>query len=114
MTILRYILITSLFLMSITFSVLAFGQEEADQEELTVTGSRISRPEISSNVPVTVLDRADIERTGLSNLGDILRSTPLVQGSVSNSNVSNGGDGTVKFSLRGIGPARTLILLNGR
>ena len=114
MTILRYLLTTSLFLMSITFSVLAFGQEEADQEELTVTGSRISRPEISSNVPVTVLDRADIERTGLSNLGDILRSTPLVQGSVSNSNVSNGGDGTVKFSLRGIGPARTLILLNGR
>jgi outer membrane receptor protein involved in Fe transport len=100
--------------MSIAFSVSAFGQEEADQEELTVTGSRISRPEISSNVPVTVLDRADIERTGLSNLGDILRSTPLVQGSVSNSNVSNGGDGTVKFSLRGIGPARTLILLNGR
>ena len=114
MTILRYILITSLLFMSSTFSVLTFGQEEADQEELTVTGSRISRPEISSNVPVTVLDRADIERTGLSNLGDILRSTPLVQGSVSNSNVSNGGDGTVKFSLRGIGPARTLILLNGR
>ena len=37
----------------------------------------------------------------------------MVQGSVSNSNTSN-GDGTVKFSLRGIGTARTLILLNGR
>ena len=111
---LRNLLLLTISLSGLTFASFTFAQSDADQEEVVVTGSRIERPEISSNVPVTVLDRADIERTGLSNLGDILRSTPLVQGSVSNSNTSNGGDGTVKFSLRGIGTARTLILLNGR
>ncbi len=111
---LRNLLLLTVSLSVLTFASFTFAQSDADQEEVVVTGSRIERPEISSNVPVTVLDRADIERTGLSNLGDILRSTPLVQGSVSNSNTSNGGDGTVKFSLRGIGTARTLILLNGR
>ena len=111
---LRNLLLLTVSLSGLTFASFTFAQSDADQEEVVVTGSRIERPEISSNVPVTVLDRADIERTGLSNLGDILRSTPLVQGSVSNSNTSNGGDGTVKFSLRGIGTERTLILLNGR
>ena len=114
MTYLRNLLLLTVSLSGLTFASFTFAQSDADQEEVVVTGSRIERPEISSNVPVTVLDRADIERTGLSNLGDILRSTPLVQGSVPNSNTSNGGDGTVKFSLRGIGTARTLILLNGR
>ena len=109
---LRNLLLLTVSLTGLTFASFTFAQSDADQEEVVVTGSRIERPEISSNVPVTVLDRADIERTGLSNLGDILRSTPLVQGSVSNSNTSNGGDGTVKFSLRGIGTARTLIILN--
>ena len=75
---LRNLLLLTVSLSGITFASFTFAQSDADQEEVVVTGSRIERPEISSNVPVTVLDRADIERTGLSNLGDILRSTPLV------------------------------------
>ena len=57
---LRNLLLLTVSLSGLTFASFTFAQSDADQEEVVVTGSRIERPEISSNVPVTVLDRADI------------------------------------------------------
>ena len=99
---------------SFSFTSIAFSQT-ADEEELVVTGSRIVRPEISSNAPVSVIRREDILKSGYTSIGDLLINSPLITGTASStSKESNGGNGGTYFSLRGIGEERTLVLLNGR
>ncbi|MCI0672830.1 MAG: TonB-dependent receptor, partial [Myxococcaceae bacterium] len=87
--------------------------EEGLSEELVVTGSRIPRPEIDKAAPVTVLSRAKIETSGKASIGDILQTLPE-QGNAMNTQMNNGGDGSTRVNLRGLGENRTLVLLNGR
>jgi hypothetical protein len=42
-------------------------------DAVTVTGSRIKRADVESQVPVQTLSREDIERTGLTSIGDIVQ-----------------------------------------
>ena len=94
----------------------SFAQDEAasDVEEVVTTGSRIARPETATSAPVTVVDAGDIKASGLTDLGEVLRRIAATQGSVPDLSTNNGGSGGVRYSLRGIGTSRTLILLNGR
>ena len=94
----------------------SFAQDEAasDVEEVITTGSRIARPETATSAPVTVVDAGDIKASGLTDLGEVLRRIAATQGSVPDLSTNNGGSGGVRYSLRGIGTSRTLILLNGR
>ena len=94
----------------------SFAQEDSasDVEEVVTTGSRIARPETATSAPVTVVSSADIKASGLTDLGEVLRRISATQGSTPTLSTNNGGSGGVKYSLRGIGTARTLILLNGR
>ncbi len=89
--------------------------EDADAtlEEVIVTGSRIKRANIDSASPVTVIDRADMEITGLTDVGDLLQSIPSMSGSPIGTTTNNGGNGSVLIDLRGMGTARTLTLVNG-
>ena len=110
-------LTTSLLLvLATTFCVNAQEDEveEAEIEELIVTGSRIVRVELEGSSPVQVFDRMDIERSGETSLGELLREMPSVAGGAQTTQVNNGGDGTNRVSLRGIGSGRTLVLMNGR
>ena len=111
---LRNLLLITATISSFSFTNIIFSQT-LDEEELVVTGSRIVRPEISSNAPVSVIRRDDILKSGYTSIGDLLINSPLITGTPSStSKESNGGSGSTYFSLRGIGEARTLILLNGR
>ena len=97
------------------FNVEVFSQDEsADIEEVVTTGSRIARPEVATSAPVTVVSSDDIRKSGLTDLGEVLRQISATQGSLPNLNTNNGGTGGVRYSLRGIGSSRTLLLLNGR
>jgi outer membrane receptor protein involved in Fe transport len=87
--------------------------EEEYVEEITVTGSRIPRVELTTAAPVTVLNRTQIESSGRPSIGDILQSIPE-QSNAINTQFNNGGDGATRINLRGLGTARTLVLLNGR
>ncbi|WP_407736747.1 TonB-dependent receptor domain-containing protein [Hyalangium sp.] len=82
-------------------------------EEMVVTGSRIPRKELTTAAPVTVLDRTQIEKTGKTSIGEILQNLPE-QSNATNTQVNNGGSGETRVNLRGLGTARTLVLLNGR
>ena len=94
-------------------------QRMADQaatkgsETITVTGSLISRKEIDSPSPVSVVDREKMAAAGLTNVGEILQNIPS-QGNAINAQNNNGGDGSTRINLRSLGTARTLVLLNGR
>ena len=87
---------------------------EGGLSEVVVTGSRIPASVVTALVPVTVLERADIERGNPTSVGRVLQALPFNTGSPLNSNVNNGGDGSERVDLRGLGPERTLVLLNGR
>jgi len=83
-------------------------------EVIIVTGTRIARPMDEATGPVTVVGSADLKRTAADSIGKILQSLPLQTGATINTQVNNGGDGTTRINLRGLGDERTLVLLNGR
>jgi outer membrane receptor protein involved in Fe transport len=94
----------------------AFAAEEGaeDVERIEVTGSRIKRADMEGANPIQVISRDALVATGMANMGDILQEIPSVAGAATNTAVNNGGSGAIRVSLRGLGSARTLVLLNGR
>lgn len=82
-------------------------------EEIVVTGSRIARRDYSSDSPIVTVGKADIEKLGSVTVDTILNQMPQFVPSVSSTsnNPSNGGQANI--DLRGLGTARTMILLNG-
>ena len=82
-------------------------------DTIEVTGSRIRRTDYETAVPLLVVKREDIERTGLSSIGDILQNLPQA-GSAINTQLNNGGDGSTEIDLRNLGSNRVLVLVNGR
>jgi len=91
-----------------------------NQNQIVVTGTRIKQPEFTSADPVARIDPALAQHEGKLNLADTLQSSPIAAGStqitsaLSSNFVTNGGPGSETIDLRGLGPNRTLVLLNGR
>jgi iron complex outermembrane receptor protein len=81
--------------------------------EVVVTGSRIAIPNDVAISPVMAVAADVIEQAGVTRIEDLLNSLPQVFAS-QGSTVSNGADGTAGVNLRGLGPGRTLVLVNGR
>jgi iron complex outermembrane receptor protein len=92
----------------------------AKENAIVVTGSRLHRDERTSADPVSIIDPNVENREGKLNTAQILQTSPLAQGStqitsaISTNFVVNGGEGVENIDLRGLGPNRTLVLLNGR
>ena len=83
-------------------------------DTIVVTGSNIRRVDIETANPVVTIDRAAIQQSGKLTLGDLVQDLPAVTGPVTNPRVNNGGGtGASTISLRGLGSARTLVLVNG-
>jgi len=83
-------------------------------EEIVVTGSRIKRNDLESASPVTVVTRADMVATGMTDVGDLIQRMPAASGSPIGTTTNNGGNGGVYVDLRGLGVSRTLNLINGK
>jgi iron complex outermembrane receptor protein len=82
-------------------------------EAIIVTGSRIPQPNLTSAAPVTVVNVKDIRAQGTTRVEDLLNTLPSVSAGQT-SGVSNAATGTATVDLRGLGVARTLVLVNGR
>ncbi|HYJ52624.1 MAG TPA: TonB-dependent receptor, partial [Allosphingosinicella sp.] len=89
--------------------------EGTAQEEpaITITGSRIRQPNLTSVSPVTAVNSEEVRVTGTVRAEDLVNSLPQVFAGQS-STVSNGASGTATLDLRNLGPERTLVLINGR
>jgi outer membrane cobalamin receptor len=87
--------------------------EEAAGQDIVVTGTRIARPNVESASPVTIVGAEDLARQGTTRVEDMLNSLPQVTPGQT-AFVSNGATGTATVNLRGLGTARTLVLVNGR
>jgi len=84
-----------------------------ESENIIVTGSRIARPDLEGNSPVAVVGAEEIALKGAVNVEEILYELPQVIPSIAGQS-NNPGDGTATLDLRGLGAARTLVLVNGR
>lgn len=84
-------------------------------QTVVVTGSNIRRVDIETSNPVVTIDAAAIKASGKLTLGDLVQQLPAVTGGNVNPQVNNGGGtGGTSIGLRGLGAARTLVLINGK
>lgn len=111
----RFALFAGASVASVGGSAFAQEQEAKTLDRVEVVGSRIKRVDTETTSPVTSLSRADIERTGLTNVRDILNRITASDGNGLStvSTQTNGNDGAESLSLRNLGPQRTLILVDG-
>jgi outer membrane receptor protein involved in Fe transport len=91
------------------------GETKAKGETIVVTGTRINRPTLTSAVPVTSVALQDLSQGNVS-LGDKLAELPQIRATFTQANSTRfiGTSGINALDLRGLGTARTLVLVNGR
>ena len=94
----------------------ATSAEDSSESAIVVTGSRIRRPNLESPVPVTSIGGEEFFQTGTTSVGDVLNELPALTSTFSQSNSTRflGTAGLSLLDLRGLGPQRTLVLVNGR
>ena len=85
-------------------------------DAIVVTGSRIRSPSLTAPVPVTTVSVAELTQTGDVSLGDALNDLPSLRSTFSQGNSTRfiGTAGLSLLDLRGLGTARTLVLVNGK
>lgn len=86
----------------------------APLDRVTVTGSRVFRAGFDTLEPATVVNRASIEASGVTNVADALRIPGFGAGVTPEANQSSFGVGVNFVNRFGLGSARTLSLINGR
>jgi outer membrane receptor protein involved in Fe transport len=95
------------------YAAAAADASAGEVSEIVVTGTRIPSPNLTSIAPVTTVGNADIKAQGITRMEDITNSLPQVfagQGS----SITNGSTGAATVDLRGLGPNRTLVLIDNR
>jgi iron complex outermembrane receptor protein len=116
-------------LVSLTHTRAAVAQAQSDAQanapaeelqQVIVTGSRIPAPNLESTSPIQVVTEQEIKLGGRMDISDVINQLPQ------NFNNSMGQDlgnrtsglttagGVATADLRGLGPNRTLVLVNGR
>lgn len=91
--------------------------EPSTLDGIVVTGSRIKRASIEGPSPVVVISSEQIQREGFVTVSDALETLTQASGFIENDLVGALGGFTPNGSpinLRGLGPNRTLLLINGR
>jgi outer membrane receptor protein involved in Fe transport len=83
-------------------------------EEVVVTGSRIVRQDFEANSPIQTVTAEQIVANADVTLDTFLNTLPQVNpaGTTTSNNPGNGGQANI--NLRGLGPNRNLVLIDGR
>jgi iron complex outermembrane receptor protein len=95
------------------------GTCQEEDEAIVVTGSRLRNTAFTSASPVGVITAEEATLEGLANTAEIIQQTPSTGGAFQVNTqltgfVTTGGPGAQTIGLRGLGPQRTLVLMNGR
>jgi iron complex outermembrane recepter protein len=91
--------------------------QETTTQRIEITGSSIKRIDAETAVPVQVITRQDIQKSGATNVEQLMQTVSAAASSGAfASNASSGATtGSISsISLRGLTSLRTLVLLNGR
>ncbi|MEW6389253.1 MAG: TonB-dependent receptor [Pseudomonadota bacterium] len=83
-------------------------------EEVIVTGSRIARRDYTAESPIVTLGQSVLQAQGPTSIENTLNQLPQFAATAGSTSASQAGGGRATANLRGLGPARTLVLLDGR
>lgn len=107
----------SLALATVGMCSVVFAQEQSDTtHKVEVTGTSIKRTSTETASPVQVIRAEEIKRSGATNMTELLQTIPSISSGGQNDFTSGNGfaSGTATASMRGLGSASTLTLINGR
>jgi iron complex outermembrane recepter protein len=96
------------------------GQRMERLETVTVTGSRIRREDFKANSPIVTVDEKVFEDTATVGVETVLNQMPQFNpagnefATTGNQNNAMSTTGISTVSLRGLGPNRNLVLIDGR
>jgi iron complex outermembrane receptor protein len=82
-------------------------------ERVEITGSSVRRIDGETAVPVQIIKREQIEKSGATTTTDLLQRLPAIQGGFGESGGVGGTGGYNSVSIHNVGDTRTLVLLNG-
>jgi iron complex outermembrane receptor protein len=98
----------------------ASANESPELQEIIVTGSRIAAPNEVSTSPIQVLSSKFIETSGKTDITDLINELPQISNNSLGQDLGNTtsglttAGGIATADLRGLGPNRTLVLVDGR
>jgi len=96
-------------------SMISLGAQAQEAQRVEITGSAIKRIAAEGALPVQVISKKEIERSGVTSVTELLQNLSVVQGGIVEGDViGGGGGGTAEVSIHGLGGDRTLVLLNGK
>ena len=123
----RYLRIGSTSLIALSIAALsspAYAQDQADDatadnaKEIVVTGSLIRGSREDAPAPIDVIGAEELSKQGSPSAIDLLKNLPNSNGIIGDANQfdarAQGNEGVASVNLRGLGPQRTLVLLNGK
>jgi iron complex outermembrane receptor protein len=102
---------------SLSLAAQAQTEEQQPIAKVEITGSSLKRVDSETALPVQVLTRAEIARTGATSTEQLLTMVTALSSMGSTNNATGAGTSTYglsAISLRGLGSDRTLVLVNGR
>lgn len=115
---LQYAAVSSCTLACALLAAPAMAQVDADEpeaelEEIVVTGTRIQDQNLIAASPITTIGAEEIALKQTPNIERVFRDLPItIPGD--GENVNNGTAGQATLDLRGLGPERMLILMDGK
>ena len=96
----------------------AAGGQTQEEASIIVTGTLIGGGTADEVAPVVVIGADDLAAMGAPSMLDLTRMLPVSSGVLGDSSQFDGrsqfAEGSASINLRGLGPQRTLVLLNGR
>ena len=88
-------------------------QTPTSLDTITVTGSRIKSQTFTASSPITEITAEEFTQVGATTVEDLVNQYPQIDLSFDNFD-NNPSWGHATISMRGLGPERTLTLVNGR
>lgn len=117
----RSLLATTMLVGMLSAAAPAFAQDgpAADPEatevgDVVVTGSRIKRQDYVANSPIVTVSGEDFLDTGSVTIESLMNDMPQFVPSFSSTSNNPSNNGQANIDLRGLGPQRNLVLMDGR
>lgn len=104
--------------LSLGLSSTALAQEPTEVEAIVVTGSLIAGTPEDAALPVDVIGVEELAKQGSPTTVELLKGLSVSNGVLGDTNQfdarAQGSEGSGSVNLRGLGPTRTLVLINGK
>jgi iron complex outermembrane receptor protein len=96
------------------FPAMSQTTEARPGERIEITGSRVKRAEAEGALPVTVIERAELEASGSTTVAEYIRTISFATAGNFRPQSGSSAQGFSEVNLRGLGSRRTLVLVDGR